>query len=178
MNRNDFEAQAYQGYVSRGIGDTDGWYHPESKESFVDSLRLQVPVSPESFARHNDTEFRPTQQQCDEYNASFLARPTALRIAIRTDKGWKTIEGIKGTKDAHGLLAWVATEFGFEEARLENYRQLESGHWVPQIVKIQGFYVQGNKAVTNRKLIRRGDFLGTYAKLLKPSASLEIVLEG
>lgn len=176
MDRNEFEAKAYRGYVSRGIGDTDGWYMPESKDAFVDSLRLQVPVSPASFG--NNTEFHPNQTECDEYNASFLVRPTALRIAIRTDKGWKTIDDLKGTKDAHEMLAWVATEFGFLEARLETYRVTDDGHWVPRIVKIQGFYVKGNKAVTDKKLIRRGDFLSVYARLAQPNPMLEVVLGG
>lgn len=172
MNRNDFESKAYSGYVSRGIGDTDGWYHPIDKNAFVDAMRLRVPVAPEDFSRYNNTEFRPTEQECREYNASFTSKPKSLRLAVRTDQGWKTVQ-VSGTKEAHEVLGRLAATIGFHEARLEDYAMLD-GYWVPQIRLIAGMFVKGNKAVTNKKQIRRGDFLGVYARLLEWSESSDM----
>jgi hypothetical protein len=169
--REQFENAAYSGYVSRGIGDTDGWYHPIDRTAFVDAMRLRVPVGPADFG--NDTEFAPTEQECSEYNQTFTERPKVLRIAVKLAKGWKTLE-MNGTKDAHEFLGWVAEWCGFEEARLEDYAMAGNGYWVPIRVQIQGCFVPNNKAITNRKLLRRGDFLGIYAGLLQYSETHEL----
>lgn len=170
--RSEFEQQAYSGYISRGIGDTDGWYHPIDKTAFTCNLRLQVPVNPGYFKMMNNTEFRPTEEMCARYNATFIGKPSALRLAIRMEKGWKTTE-VSGTENAHEFLCFVAEEWGFHEARLEDYAMLD-GYWVPQIVEIAGMFVKGNKAITDKKKIRRGDFLGVFARLLQNSETLEL----
>lgn len=170
--RKDFEDAAYSGYVSRGIGDTDGWYSPIDRTSFEDAMRLRVPVNPQDFTRYNDTEFRPTEEQCAAYNATFLERPKGLRLAVRYDKGWKTTEVI-GTEAAHDLLSCLAEDFGFLEARLEDYAMLD-GYWVPVRVIIQGSFVPNNKAITNKRHIRQGDRFRTFAKLLENSETHDL----
>lgn len=173
MDRNDFELAAYSGYVSRGIGDTDGWFHPISRDSFVDAMRLRVPVAPEDFTRYNDTEFRPTQQECDEYNASFGGKPKVLRLAVKTSRGWRSVE-VSGTKAAHEFLSVLAEKVGFLEARLEDYAMLDTYTWVPQVRYIAGEFVKGNIAITDRKRQRRGDRFGMFAKLLSYSETSDL----
>jgi hypothetical protein len=173
MDRTEFENAAYSGYVSRGIGDTDGWYHPIDKTAFVDAMRLRVPVMPEDFTRYNDTEFRPTEQQCREYNLTFTSKPKVLRLAVKVAEGWRTVE-VAGTKDAHEVLGRIAATVGFTEARLEDYANVENGYWVPQIRYIAGEFVGNNKAVADKKRIRRGDRFGKYAELLKWSESSDM----
>lgn len=170
--RKDFEDAAYSGYVSRGVGDTDGWFRPIDRTSFEDAMRLRVPVNPQDFTRYNDTEFRPTEEQCAAYNATFLERPKELRLAVRYAKGWKTTK-VTGTEAAHELLSSLAEEFGFLEARLEDYAMLD-GYWVPVRVIIHGSFVPNNKAITNKRHIRQGDRFRTFAKLLENSETLEL----
>lgn len=173
MDRNEFETKAHTGYISRGVGDTDGWFHPIGRDAFVDAMRLRVPLAPEDFTKYNDTEFRPTQEQCDEYNASFTGKPKALRLAVRTDKGWRSVE-VTGTKAAHEFLSVLAEKVGFLEARLEDYAMLEAHTWVPQIRYIAGEFVKGNIAITDRKAKRRGDRFGMFAKLLSYSETSDL----
>ncbi|QYW07291.1 hypothetical protein SEA_ROONEY_34 [Streptomyces phage Rooney] len=169
----EFEAAAYSGYVSRGIGDTDGWYHPIDKTAFVDAMRLRLPVAPEDFTRYNDTEFRPTQEECDMYNSSFGGKPKSLRLAVRTDKGWRTVE-VAGTKAAHEFLSVLATKVGWLEARLEDYAMISTYTWVPQIRMFFGSWVKGNIAITDKKKIRMGDRFGKFASLLEYSETHEL----
>lgn len=169
----EFEAAAYSGYVSRGIGDTDGWFHPIDRNAFVDAMRLRLPVAPEDFSRYNDTEFRPTQEQCDMYNRSFGGKPKSLRLAVRTDKGWRTVE-VAGTKDAHEVLTRLAATVGWLEARLEDYVMLDTYTWVPQVRMLFGSFVKGNVAITDRKKARQGDKFGKMAELLEYSETFEL----
>jgi len=173
MDRTEFENAAYSGYVSRGIGDTDGWFHPIDRTAFVDAMRLRLPVAPEDFSRYNDTEFRPTQEQCDEYNRSFGGKPKSLRLAVRTDKGWRTVE-VAGTKDAHEVLSRLAATVGWLEARLEDYVMLDTYTWVPQIRMLFGSFCKGNVAITDRKKQRLGDRFGKFAELLQYSETHEL----
>jgi hypothetical protein len=172
-NRNDFELAAYSGYVSRGIGDTDGWYHPIDRTAFVDAMRLRLPVAPQDFTRYNDTEFRPTQAECDMYNRSFGGKPKALRLAVRTDKGWRTVE-VSGTKAAHEFLSHLAATVGWLEARLEDYAMLDTYTWVPQIRMLFGSFVKGNVAITDKRKARQGDKFGKMAELLEYSETHEL----
>jgi hypothetical protein len=169
----EFESAAYSGYVSRGIGDTDGWYHPIDKTAFVDAMRLRLPVAPEDFTRYNDTEFRPTQEECDMYNRSFGGKPKSLRLAVRTDKGWRTVN-VAGTKDAHEVLSRLAATVGWLEARLEDYVMLDTYTWVPQIRMLFGSWAKGNVAITDKKKIRMGDRFGKMAALLEYSETHEL----
>lgn len=164
----EFEQAAYSGYVSRGIGDTDGWYHPIDKTAYVDAMRLRLPVAPEDFTRYNDTEFRPTQGECDMYNSSFGGKPKSLRLAVRTDKGWRTVE-VTGTKAAHEFLSILGEKVGWLEARLEDYAMLDTYTWVPQIRMLFGSFCAGNIAITDKKKKRLGDRFGKFAELLKYS---------
>lgn len=164
----EFESAAYSGYVSRGIGDTDGWFHPIDRNAFVDAMRLRLPVAPDDFSRYNDTEFRPTEEQCEMYNRSFGGKPKSLRLAVRTDKGWRTVE-VSGTKDAHEVLSRLAATVGWLEARLEDYVMLDTYTWVPQIRMLFGSFCKGNVAITDRKKQRQGDRFGKFAELLKYS---------
>lgn len=172
-NSAEFEQAAYSGYVSRGIGDTDGWFHPISRDAFVDAMRLRLPVAPEDFSRYNDTEFRPTQEQCDMYNRSFNVRPKALRLAVRTDKGWRAVE-VAGTKAAHEFLSHLAATVGWLEARLEDYVMLDTYTWVPQIRPLFGSFCKGNVAITDKKKQRMGDRFGKFAELLQYSETHEL----
>ncbi|AVP41366.1 hypothetical protein SEA_YARA_32 [Streptomyces phage Yara] len=171
--RAEFEQAAYSGYVSRGIGDTDGWYHPIDKTAFTNAMRLRVPLNPEDFTRYNDTEFRPTEEMCRRYNATFIGKPEQLRLAVQTEKGWKTVE-VDGTIHAHEVLKGIALGLGFIQARLEDYALLD-GYWVPQVVEIPGSWVEGNLAVTNKKHARRGRmFYKNFDRLLENSETSEL----
>ncbi|QKY78575.1 hypothetical protein SEA_DRYAD_37 [Streptomyces phage Dryad] len=171
--REDFEQAAYSGYVSRGICDTDGWFHPIDRNAFVDAMRLRLPQHPEDFTRYNDTEFRPTQEECDMYNASFGGRPESLRLAVRTDKGWRTVN-VSGTKDAHEVLTRLAATVGWLEARLEDYVMLDTYTWIPQVRMLFGSWVKGNVAITDKKKARRGDRFGKMSELLEYSETFDL----
>jgi hypothetical protein len=123
---------------------------------------------PEDFTRYNDTEFRPTEQQCSEYNQTFTSKPKSLRLAVKVAEGWRTVE-VAGTKDAHEVLSRLAATVGWLEARLEDYVMLDTYTWVPQVRMLFGSFCKGNVAITDRKKQRSGDRFGKFAELLEYS---------
>ena len=154
--RDAFETAAHQGYVSYGCSMTDGYYAPEPKSSTVAELHRMVPVKPTDF-RYN-TEFRPTAEQCDEYNATFEVgaswKPDHLDLAVFWQgKGWQTLR-VTGTRHAYFLLRKLAGRSGFRSARL-----------LDLLVGTDG-YVRDNVISFSRDEITGSDRHGKYAALL------------
>jgi hypothetical protein len=142
--RNAFEHKAYNGYVSYGTSMTDGYYAPESRDSFVSLLRRQVPLTPDYF--RYETEFHPTQAEVDEYNATFEVgygwKPECLDLAVRWDKGWKAYE-VTGTRHAYYLLRKLATRRGFQGARLQDFL-VHDGYCTPNIISLSADDITGS----------------------------------
>lgn len=153
--RDDFEAKAYSGYVGYGISMTDGYYAPEARSAFTAHLRRTVPVDPKHF-RFN-TEFQPTAEECDAYNATFRLgadwKPDHLEVAVRWNQGWKTYR-VTGTRHAYYFIRKLAGREGFQAARVQDW-----------LVDPQG-YVKANVISLSLSDITGRDVHGKYRALL------------
>lgn len=132
-----FETNAYDGYVSAGIADTDGYYAPEGKQTFVRQMRRSVPLTPDYF-RYNSF-FRPSAEDVDAYNATFKVnqgwKPDHLDLAVRWDKGWKTYS-VTGTRHAYYLLRKLARRDDFEHAMLNDFMVTPQGYRLDNIISL------------------------------------------
>lgn len=120
--RSEFESAAYSGYVGYGQSMSDGIYRPISRSASTAQLRRSVPVKPEDFLYN--TDFRPTQAECDAYNATFEVgaswKPDHLDLAVEWEgKGWKTYT-VTGTRHAYYFIRKLAGRQGFRQARLND----------------------------------------------------------
>jgi hypothetical protein len=119
--RNDFETAAHKGYVSYGSSMTDGYYTPEPMSATVASLHRSVPVDARYFRA--DTEFRPTKEMIDAYNATFYVGadyvPETLDVAVHWASGWRTYT-VTGRRHAFFLIRKFARRTGFQGARLRD----------------------------------------------------------
>lgn len=137
----DFEQRAHRGYISYGQSMTDGFYAPEPLSATRRGMRKSVPLTPEYF-RWN-TDFRPSQDETDRYNACFHVgqfwRPEELEVAVawqlRGEDGlrWKTY-AVTGTRHAHFLIRKLAARNGFVSARLCDWLLTPEGYRIENVL--------------------------------------------
>lgn len=143
--RDEFETAAHDGYVSYGLSMTDGYYAPEPRSATVATLHRSVPVKPEDF--WYNTDFKPSQAECDAYNATFEVgaswRPDYLNLAVQWDKGWKTYR-VTGTRHAYYLLRKFAGRRGFKGARLEEILVGTNGYATPNVIALTDDDITGS----------------------------------
>lgn len=159
--RTAFESAAHGGYVGYGLSMTDGYYAPEPQSVTTRELHKAVPLSPEYFRYGSD--FRPTQEQCDEYNATFEVgagwKPDHLDMAVFFQgRGWQTFE-VTGTRHAYYLLRKLVRRNGFKSARLQEWLVGTDGYAHENVISLSLDDVTG------------GDSAGKYRALLDRSNS-------
>lgn len=149
--RADFERQAHGGYVSNGLGATDGYYAPEPLSVTRRQLRQAVPVTAAFFRYGND--WQPSQTELDRYNATFEVgaswRPDHLDVAV----GWQTKDGLKwrtyvvtGTRHAYYLIRKLAGRTGFVQARLQDWLVGTDGYLRENVISIRRDDVTNDRA--------------------------------
>ena len=145
MIRNEFESATHSGYVAYGLSMTDGYYAPEPLSATVTDLHRSVPITPEFFRYGND--FTPTQDQLDEYNATFFVgadyKPDHLNLAVQWNNGWKTYS-VTGTRHAAALLRKFAAYDGFQSARLNAPLLRTDGYLIQNVIRFDRDDITGS----------------------------------
>lgn len=159
--RNAFETAAHTGYVSYGCSMTDGYYAPNPISVTRRELRRAVPLTQENFVYN--TDFRPTDAEIAEYNATFEVgaswKPDHLDLAVCFEgRGWQTFE-VTGTRHAYYLLRKLARRSTFQSARLQDWMVGRNGYAIENVITL------GTDDVTG------SDRHGKYRALLNRSNS-------